>query len=140
VKPDQLAIQLSSSPNETARPQNRRHPPEFFRSETGPRIRHVPPAGEQIAKITRRIGRASAGFSRKVSVIRDQGNCVVADAVPYEPVSIPKFPANREKNREFRRIRLLVRNLNADRRANSEACSEIPYSTEQGIFAKEQGI
>jgi hypothetical protein len=26
VKPDQLAIQLSSSPNETARPQNRRHP------------------------------------------------------------------------------------------------------------------
>jgi hypothetical protein len=30
--------------------------------------------------------------------------------------------------------------LKADTRANSEACSEIPYSTEQGIFAKEQGI
>src|SRR5262245_55549933 len=27
----------------------------------------------------------------------------------------------------------------ADMRANSEACSRIPYSTEQGIFAKEQG-
>ena len=26
---------------------------------------------------------------------------LVADAVTYEPVSIPKFPANREKNREF---------------------------------------
>ena len=26
---------------------------------------------------------------------------MVADAVTYEPVSIPKFPANREKNREF---------------------------------------
>ena len=51
--------------------------PEFFRSETGPRIRHVPPTGEQIAKITRRIGRATAGFSRKVSVIRDSRNCVV---------------------------------------------------------------
>ena len=58
--------------------------PEFFRSETGPRIRHVPPTGEQIAKITRRIGRATAGFSRKVSVIRDQGNCVVG-LVGLEP-------------------------------------------------------
>ena len=28
----------------------------------------------------------------------------VADAVTYEPVSIPKFPANREKNREFPKI------------------------------------
>jgi hypothetical protein len=30
--------------------------------------------------------------------------------------------------------------LHADTRANSEACREIPYSAEQGIFAKEQGI
>src|SRR5262245_26861074 len=30
--------------------------------------------------------------------------------------------------------------LSANTRANSEACSEIPYSTKQGIFAKEQGI
>ena len=36
------------------------------------------PAGQRpIAKITRRIGRANAGFSRKVSVTRDPGNCVV---------------------------------------------------------------
>ena len=27
---------------------------------------------------------------------------MVADAVPVEPVSTTKFPANREKNREFR--------------------------------------
>jgi hypothetical protein len=65
---------------------------------------------------------------------------VVADAVPVEPVSTVKFPANREINREFRRIRLLGAIFKADTRANSEACSEIPYSTEQGIFAKEQGI
>jgi hypothetical protein len=65
---------------------------------------------------------------------------VVADAVLIEPVSTPKFPANREINREFRRIRLLGAILKADTRANSEACSKIPYSTEQGIFAKEQGI
>jgi hypothetical protein len=30
-----------------------------------------------MAKITRRIDRANAGFSRKVSVIRDWGNCLV---------------------------------------------------------------
>ena len=43
-------------------------------------------------------------------------------------------------NREFRRIRLLSAILKADTRANSKASSEIPYSTKQGIFAKEQGI
>src|SRR5262249_18332993 len=96
--------------------------------------------GDRIAKITPRTGRANAGFSRKVSMIRDWGNCVVADAVVLEPVSASKFPANREINREFRRIGVLVRNLIADTREDSETCSEIPYSTEQGIFAKEQGI
>ncbi len=35
----------------------------------------------------RRIDRANAGFSRKVSGIRDWANCVVADAVQVEPVS-----------------------------------------------------
>jgi hypothetical protein len=37
-------------------------------------------------------------------------------------------------------LRLFGPILKADTRANSEACSEIPYSTKQGIFAKEQGI
>jgi len=40
----------------------------------------------------------------------------------------------------FRRIRLLSAISKADTRANSEACSEIPHSIEQRIFAKEQGI
>jgi hypothetical protein len=65
---------------------------------------------------------------------------MVAGAVAFEPVSTPKFPANREINREFRQIRLLGAILHADTRANAKACSEIPYSTKQGIFAKEQGI
>jgi hypothetical protein len=65
---------------------------------------------------------------------------MVADAVQVEPVSTAKFPANREINKEFRRIRLLGAILKADTRANSEACCEIPYSTEQGIFARKQGI
>ena len=50
---------------------------EFSRPETRLRIRHIPPAGDRLAKITRRIGRANAAFSRKVSVIRDLGDCVV---------------------------------------------------------------
>jgi hypothetical protein len=64
----------------------------------------------------------------------------VADAVTVEPVSTPKFPANREINREFCRIRPLSAILKADTRANSETCSEIPYATEQGIILVEQGI
>jgi hypothetical protein len=51
-----------------------------------------------------------------------------------------KFPANREKNREFRQIRPCEVILNADTRANSEPCSEIPYSTEQGIICDRTGI
>ena len=57
-----------------------------------------------------------------------------------EPVSTPKFPANREKNREFRQICLLRAISKADTRANSKAFSQIPYATEQGIISEEQGI
>jgi hypothetical protein len=65
---------------------------------------------------------------------------VVADAVVIQPVSTSKFPANREINRELRRNCPLGAILIADTRANSAACSKIPYSAEQGIFAEEQGI
>jgi hypothetical protein len=67
------------------------------------------------------------------------GDCVVADAVGFEPVSTPKFPANREICREFHQIGPLGAILKADARANSEACSEIPYETEQGIISEKQG-
>jgi len=65
---------------------------------------------------------------------------VVADAVLVEPVSSPKFTANREKNREFCQIRPLCKILKAATRENSGASSEIPYATEQGILVQEQGI
>jgi hypothetical protein len=65
---------------------------------------------------------------------------MVADAVTFEPVSTLKFPANRENNREFHRVRALGAILKVDPRAKSEACSEIPYATEQGIISAEQGI
>jgi hypothetical protein len=46
-----------------------------------------------------------------------------------------KFPANREINREFCRFRRSAAILASSRRANSMTSSEIPYATEQGIFA-----
>ena len=45
-----------------------------------------------------------------------------------------KFPANREINREFCDFRPIGAVLVANQRANSISCSEIPYTTEQGIF------
>ena len=65
---------------------------------------------------------------------------VVADAVSCEPVSTLKFPANREKNREFRRIQHLNAILKTNTRANSETSSQIRYATKQGIISAEQGI
>ena len=42
---------------------------KLFRSETKPRIGSVPPSRDQMSKTVRRIGRANAAYSRKVSVI-----------------------------------------------------------------------
>src|SRR5262249_50477840 len=58
------------------------------------------------------------------------------DAVSCERTSLhTKFPANREINREFRRIRPSTAISASNQRANSKACSQIPYATEQGNFA-----
>ncbi|MGC2115536.1 MAG: hypothetical protein WA656_13510 [Pseudolabrys sp.] len=64
----------------------------------------------------------------------------MADTVQVEPVSPAEFPANREKNREFRQIRPLCEILKANTRAISKAFSQIPYATEQGIISAEQRI
>jgi hypothetical protein len=65
---------------------------------------------------------------------------VVADAVAVEPVSTVKFPANREKNREFCKIAA----SGAPETLNSSSVAglpmQIPYSTKQGILLTEQGI
>ena len=50
-----------------------------------------------------------------------------------------KFPANREKNREFRGNRPSAAILTPNRRANSMVCNQIPYATEQGIFKRVSG-
>ena len=81
-----------------------------------------------------------AGHGRKSPQRSGWPDWVVADAVPVEPVSTVKFPANREINREFfyfgreRRSEVVIRPM------IQRTWSEIPYSTEQGIFVKEQGI
>jgi hypothetical protein len=65
---------------------------------------------------------------------------VVVDAVAIEPVSSRKFPANREKNREFYRVGSLGAISGANKRAIPRTFSKIPYATEQGIILSEQGI
>jgi hypothetical protein len=47
----------------------------------GAPIPHIPPARDRTAKNMRRIDRANAGFSRKVSGIRDWANCMVGPGV-----------------------------------------------------------
>jgi hypothetical protein len=51
-----------------------------------------------------------------------------------------KFPAGREKCREFRRISLFSRKSVAKRSAKSAICETIPYAGEQGIKLPQQGI
>src|SRR5262249_47896015 len=46
-----------------------------------------------------------------------------------------KFPANREINREFCKFGASAAISASSQRANSKACRQIPYATEQGIFA-----
>ena len=41
-----------------------------------------------------------AGIRRLFRKSRQNGDCVVADAVTIEPISVFKFPGNREKYRE----------------------------------------
>jgi hypothetical protein len=64
---------------------------------------------------------------------------VVADAVHIEPVSGPKFPANREKNREF----CETAPSGAAETVNNAAVTGlpilIPYLMEQGIIFAKQG-
>jgi len=64
----------------------------------------------------------------------------VADAVLVEPVSTPKFPANREINREFCQIRTHCKILKANTRTNSKTFSQIPCAKEQEIILAKQEI
>src|SRR5262245_26970412 len=60
----------------------------------------------------------------------------VSETKPGTPACLrSKFPANRENNREFRRIRPSTAIFVSDQRPDSIACSQIPYAAEQGIFA-----
>ena len=52
--------------------------------------------------------------------------CLAEEAVLIEPVSSPKFTANREINREFSEIRPSPVILASNQRVNSPASSQIP--------------
>jgi hypothetical protein len=55
--------------------------------------------------------------------------------IPPQPVSNPKFPDNREFNREFFDFGPFCAILAPNRRANSDGYNKIPYAAEQGIFS-----
>ena len=65
---------------------------------------------------------------------------MVGDAVAVEPVSTPKFSANREINREYFNFRPARGSEGSYRLMITQALSQIPYVTEQGIILVEQGI
>jgi hypothetical protein len=65
---------------------------------------------------------------------------LAAEAVLIGPVSVGIFPANREKNREFRENRPSQSILKRLLSAVSMTCRQIPYEIEQGIFSAKQGI
>jgi hypothetical protein len=65
---------------------------------------------------------------------------VADDAVLIGPVSGLKFPANREIYRDFRGFGPNSVILASIQPATSKACSQIPYTSEQGIFLPKQGI
>jgi hypothetical protein len=65
--------------------------------------------------------------------------CVVADAVAFEPVSTLEFPANREKNREFHQIRALGAILKAADRITEYDCAVAGHSDNHRRQFRKQG-
>ena len=68
-----------------------------------------------------------------------QPEWVVADAVVVEPVSTSKFPADREKNKEFCKSGAPDAIFAHSRPANSVLCSKIPYEMGREFFGKIDG-
>src|SRR5579863_1609104 len=77
----------------------------------------------------------AAGYAAANRIPRDVKSLIVLAGEPVRigPVSDPKFPANREINREFPKNSALDRNLAQDHRANPTACRQFPCYGKQGI-------
>jgi hypothetical protein len=108
---------------------------EFFAAETGGSIRPNAPTGTERPQAENKNARQ---WRAMVASLHNAGWWRTQSISNLSQQS--EFPANREINREFRRIRPLDAILNANTRANSEACNKIPYATKQGIIFEKQGI
>jgi hypothetical protein len=64
----------------------------------------------------------------------------VVEAVVIGPLSVRIFPANREKNREFRENCPSGLGLTSFLSVSSMPCDRIPCGVKRGIFSAEQGI
>jgi len=76
------------------------------------------------------------GYWSETTNRRFAEECMVADAFAIEPVSMGKFPANRENNREFRRFSSFHAKLLPGTAVNPVTCVENSLRTEQGIFRR----
>jgi hypothetical protein len=61
------------------------------------------------------------------------------EAVSGEPVSEARFPANREKSREFYENRAVWQKAARQNAAISVSCRTIPYKMKQGINSRRTG-
>ena len=77
--------------------------------------------------------RANSVLARKSPVARE---CMVADAVVVEPLSTAKFPANREKNREFCQIRPLSAILKLTREQIQRLAAKFPTQQNRELFGR----
>src|ERR1700720_3134967 len=74
-------------------------------------------------------------MTRKAS----RGSFVADEPVLGEPVSEARFPANREKNREFRENWAVWQKAARQNAAESVSCRIIPYKMKQGINSRRTG-
>src|SRR3984957_6193806 len=66
-------------------------------------------------------------------------DCLADEPVLGEPVSEARFPANREKNREFRENWAVWQKAARQNAAESVSCRIIPYKMKQGINSRRTG-
>src|SRR6478752_3843061 len=84
--------------------------------------------------MVRRKGRADAGLSRKVSVIRDSRDCVVADAVAVEPVSILNSLLTGKLTGNFVKIASLMRFCTLTREQIQRLPAKFPTHQNRELF------
>src|SRR5476649_819930 len=89
---------------------------------------------DRTSRISTRKSPEVGGLRGSIRDFGDYEDCVVADAVAVEPVSTPKFLANREINMDFCQIRTLCDLLKANTRAIQRLSAKFPVRQNRELF------